>query len=63
MENLRLLQKQPSLDSLVPLPSIESLIKQSGGWDMKNGESGAILSYITDLFFYPSHCSVRGVFW
>jgi tetratricopeptide (TPR) repeat protein len=56
-ENLRLLQKQPSLDSLVPLPSIESLIKQSGGWDMKNGESGAILSYITDLFFYPSHCS------
>lgn len=56
-ENLRLLQHKPSLDSLVPLPSIESLIKQSRNWDKKNSESGAIISYISDLFYYPSHCS------
>jgi tetratricopeptide (TPR) repeat protein len=56
-ENLRLLQHKPSLDSLVPLPSIESLIKQSRTWDKKNSESGSIISYINDLFYYPSHCS------
>jgi tetratricopeptide (TPR) repeat protein len=56
-DNLRRLKNKPVLDSIAPLPSIESLLRKSASWDRRNHESGAILSYIDDVFYYPSKCS------
>ncbi|MBN1128860.1 MAG: hypothetical protein JXA71_07730, partial [Chitinispirillaceae bacterium] len=56
-DNLRRMKDKPGLDSLAPLPSIESLLKNSASWDRRDFETGAILGYIDDIFYYPSRCS------
>jgi tetratricopeptide (TPR) repeat protein len=56
-ENLRVLQKKPTLESLAPLPPVDSLIRLAKGWPSRENEDGAILCTIEDVFFYPSRCS------
>ena len=61
-ENLRTLNDKPSLESFAPLPPVDSLIKASANWKYRDHENGAILSYIDDVFFYPSRCSRQRTF-
>jgi tetratricopeptide (TPR) repeat protein len=61
-ENLRTLQGRPGLESLAPLPSADSLIKATAGWQYRNHEDGAVLSSIHDVFYYPSRCSRERTF-
>ncbi len=56
-ENLRGLEGKPSLESLAPLPSVDSLVHATAGWQYRSHENGAILSRVSDLFYYPSRCS------
>jgi tetratricopeptide (TPR) repeat protein len=56
-DNLRRLNGKRPLDSIALLPAIESLLKRSASWDRLTNENGAILSYIDDIFYYPSKCS------
>jgi tetratricopeptide (TPR) repeat protein len=56
-ENLRGLEGKPPLESLVPLPSVDSIFKAAAGWQYRSHENGAVLSRISDVFYYPSHCS------
>ncbi len=53
-DKLLQLDGHPSFESLAPLPTIDSLIKASQGWEGLKRDRGAILSYIEDVFFYPS---------
>jgi tetratricopeptide (TPR) repeat protein len=61
-ENLRTLENKPSLESLAPLPSLDSLIRATRAWEFRSHENGAILSWIDDVFYYPSHCSRERTF-
>ena len=61
-ENLRSLDKKPGLDSLASLPGSDAVIKNSTPWSGRTNENGAILSYISDIFYYPSHCSKKRTF-
>jgi tetratricopeptide (TPR) repeat protein len=56
-ENIRTLQNKPSLESLVPLPQVDSVIKSGKEWARGNNENGLILSLIQDVILYPSRCS------
>lgn len=56
-DNLRSLESKPGLDSLAPLPSVESLIEKSASWEKRYSENGAVLCYSDDIFYYPSKCS------
>ena len=56
-ENLRSLEGKPGLESLAALPSPDSLIKASADWRYGDNESGAVLSSVHDVFYYPSRCS------
>ena len=61
-ENIRVLQNKPTLESLSPLPQVDSVIKASKEWAHRNYENGSILSLIQDVFFYPSRCSRERTF-
>jgi len=61
-ENLRTLQNKPTLESLAPLPAADSLIRATQSWDCRQSENGAILSWINDVFLYPSRCSRERTF-
>ncbi len=61
-DHLLPLRGQPDLLSLAPLPSPESVLYQAAKWDNPRGENGAILSYIKDIFLYPSRCSRERTF-
>jgi tetratricopeptide (TPR) repeat protein len=61
-ENLRTLLNKPSLESLAPLPPVDSIIKSTVGWKYRDHENGAILSTIDDVFLYPSRCSRQRTF-
>jgi tetratricopeptide (TPR) repeat protein/transglutaminase-like putative cysteine protease len=56
-DNLRQLNNKPSLDSMAPLPSIDSIVTNSRTWKKRSAENGAILFYDVDVFYYPSKCS------
>jgi len=56
-ENLRTLQGKQGLESLAALPSVDSLIKVSADWQYRGFESGAAISSVHDVFYYPSRCS------
>ncbi len=56
-ESIRQLKQQPSLESLTPLPDIDSLVAASSAWADTLESNIAILSYIKDIYFYPSHAS------
>jgi tetratricopeptide (TPR) repeat protein len=56
-DNLRRLDGKPPLESLAPLPDADSLISTSAQWQYRTFENGAILSRVTDVFYYPSRCS------
>jgi tetratricopeptide (TPR) repeat protein len=61
-ENIRTLQNKPSLESLAPLPVVDSVISQTRNWAHFHNESGSILSLIEDVFIYPSRCSRERTF-
>ena len=61
-ESLRALDNKPFLESLAPLPPVDSLIAASAGWEYRGHENGAILSLIDDVFLYPSRCSRQRTF-
>jgi len=61
-ENLRSLEGKPGLESLAALPSPDSLIKASADWRYGDNESGAVLSSVHDVFYYPSRCSRERTF-
>jgi tetratricopeptide (TPR) repeat protein len=56
-ENLRALDHKPILDSLAPLPNVDSLVPAGNRWQPQAAERGAVLAYCQDVFYYPSHCS------
>jgi tetratricopeptide (TPR) repeat protein len=56
-DNLRGLDGKPPLESLAPLPPVDSLIKASEKWQYRTHENGAVLSRASDVFYYPSRCS------
>ncbi len=45
---------QPTFESLAPLPSVDSLLQASRGWEGLQQERGALVAYLHDVFFYPS---------
>ncbi len=53
-DKLMTLDGKPTFESLAPLPAVDSLVKASAGWDGLKRDRGSILSYIEDVFFYPS---------
>lgn len=61
-ENLRTLEGKPGLESMAVLPSVDSLMKASADWRYGSNESGAVLSSIHDVFYYPSRCSRERTF-
>ena len=61
-ENIRSLQNKPTLESLAPLPPVDSVIKTGKDWNYRVSEDGSILSLIEDVFFYPSRCSRERTF-
>ncbi len=61
-ENIRTLQNKPSLESLAPLPVVDSVISATRGWEHRADENGAVLSLINDVFLYPSRCSRERTF-
>ncbi len=54
-DKLLKMEGRASFESLAPLPNLDSLIKAAKGWDGLKREKGAILTYIEDVFAYPSH--------
>lgn len=62
MENLRTLDKKPGLDSMAVLPDAGDVISKSASWSGRTNENGAILSYIKDILYYPSHSSKERTF-
>lgn len=56
-ESIRQLQKRPSLESMTPLPDVDSLIEASATWADTLDNNSAILAYIRDVYYYPSHAS------
>jgi Tfp pilus assembly protein PilF len=61
-ENLRALQNKPALESFAPLPAVDSLLVATRPWEFRASEGGAILSWINDIFYYPSRCSRERTF-
>jgi tetratricopeptide (TPR) repeat protein len=61
-ENIRILQNKPTLETLAPLPTVDSVIKAGASWEHRSNENGAILSLVEDVFFYPSRCSRERTF-
>jgi hypothetical protein len=47
---------------MAPLPPADSIIRITKDWEQLHYEEGAILSYINDVFYYPSHCSSKRTF-
>ena len=58
-DKLMTLDGKPTFESLAPLPPVDSLVKASAGWEGLKRERGSILSYIEDVFFYPSRAVRR----
>ena len=56
-EQLLPLKGKPELVSLTKHPVPDSLSTEAKSWEHINGENGAILAYIKDIFLYPSRCS------
>ncbi|HUI93233.1 MAG TPA: DUF3857 domain-containing protein [Chitinivibrionales bacterium] len=56
-DNLRGLDGKPPLESLAPLPPVDSLVRASEQWPYRSHENGAVLSRTKDVFYYPSRCS------
>jgi tetratricopeptide (TPR) repeat protein len=61
-ESLRNLENKPALESLAPIPSPDSVIQETRSWKFRSHENGAILSWIEDVFYYPSRCSRERTF-
>jgi tetratricopeptide (TPR) repeat protein len=53
-DKLRQMDGLQAFESIASLPNLDSLIKAAKGWEGLKRERGAILSYIEDVFFYPS---------
>lgn len=60
-ESKRTLNDQKSFDEMTPLPNIDSLIDVSKEWS-DNTESSAIISYMHDIYYYPSHAKRSRIF-
>jgi tetratricopeptide (TPR) repeat protein len=58
-DKLMTLDGKPTFESLAPLPTVDSLVKASAAWDGLKRDRGSILSYIEDVFFYPSRAVRR----
>ncbi|MDB5107053.1 MAG: Tetratricopeptide repeat protein [Fibrobacteres bacterium] len=53
-DKLMTMDGKPTFESLAPLPSVDSLVRASAGWEGLKRDRGSILSYIEDVYFYPS---------
>jgi len=56
-ESIRSLTNKPSFENMTPLPDVDSLIGVSDTFVQGAGSNAAIISYIEDLYYYPSHSS------
>jgi tetratricopeptide (TPR) repeat protein len=62
-EKIRALNGSKSLEQLAPLPEIDSLTKKSKDWIIKNNDNKAVIvSYVSDMFTYPSKAARSRVF-
>lgn len=61
-DKLRKLDGGASYEEMTPLPSVDSIIKASAGWEGLKRERGAVLSLVNDVFFYPSRAVKRRTF-
>lgn len=60
-ESMRTLNDQKSFDEMTPLPNIDSLIEASRKWSAGK-ENSSIISYIHDIYYYPSHAKRSRIF-
>lgn len=61
-EKIRTLKKQKSFEELSVLPDIDSLKNVSSSWLKSVQNRAALLSYIEDVYLYPSRCSSTRTF-
>jgi len=61
-DNIRSLDGKQALESMAPLPSVDSIISATKTWAGRSFESGAILSEINDIFLYPNRRSEERTF-
>ena len=61
-ESIRALNGRKSYESMTPLPGIDSLVKASSQWLKRNPDKSALLSYIEDVYLYPSRSSRSRIF-
>lgn len=53
-ESIRTLEDKKSFDEMTPLPKVDSLVEASKEW-CKKQEAASLVSYIQDIYYYPSH--------
>lgn len=61
-ESIRMLKSQKSFEQMTPLPNVDSLIKLSSQWLKSVPGKAALLSFIEDVYLYPSRSSSSRVF-
>lgn len=54
---LLLLEGKQELQQMVPAPDPGEISKRAQKWEDLDGDDGSILSYVKDVFLYPSRCS------
>ena len=61
-ESIRTLSGKNSFEAMSPLPDVDSMIQVSADWVKKASSKAALVSYIEDVYYYPSRSSRSRVF-